>query len=55
LEHDAVCGGGWCVRVGTEGMMTGILLDKLLLYYTDLYPTELNHNQQLANPNTLRR
>ena len=34
-------------------MMTGILLDKLLLYYTDLYPTELNHNQQLANPNTL--
>ena len=27
--------------------------DKLLLYYTDLYPTELNHNQQLANPNTL--
>jgi len=23
--------------------MTWILLDKLLLYYTDLYPTELNH------------
>jgi len=36
-------------------MMTGILLDKLLVYYTDLYPTELNHNQQLANPNTLCR
>jgi hypothetical protein len=39
----------------TSAMMTGILLDKLLVYYTDLYPTELNHNQQLANPNTLCR
>jgi hypothetical protein len=36
-----------------DEMMTGILLDKLLFYYTDMYPTELNHNQQLANPNTL--
>jgi hypothetical protein len=27
----------------------------VLVYYTDLYPTELNHNQQLANPNTLCR
>ena len=35
-------------------MMTGILLDKLLVYYTDLYPTELNHNQQLAPPGGLQ-
>jgi hypothetical protein len=57
LRHTTKREGDTSVTVVTSNndMMTGILLDKLLVYYTDMYPTELNHNQQLANPNTLCR
>jgi hypothetical protein len=29
-------------------------MDKLLVYYTDLYPTELNHNQHTGQSQTIQ-